>query len=81
MRIRVQLFAVASQLAGCRELQLELPDGGTVADVRRSLAEAVPALSPIMSQMLFAVDRQYAHDHAVISAMSEIACIPPVSGG
>jgi molybdopterin converting factor small subunit len=81
MVVRVQLFAVAGQLAGCREIELELPDGATVVDLRHSLVQAVPALGPLMGQMLFAVDHQYARDQARIEASSDVACIPPVSGG
>ena len=81
MSCRVKLFAVAQQLAGCRELTLELRDGATVAELRAGLAAQVPALAPLLPQMLFAVDAEYVQDETPLRAEADIACIPPVSGG
>ena len=81
MRVRVRLFAVAKQLAGRDAVELELPDGATVADLRRRLAEALPQSSDLMARAMFAIDRQYADDAAPIPDGAEVACIPPVSGG
>ena len=53
----------------------------TVADLRKQLAGRHPELVPLMGQMLIAVDTQYAPDDQVLSPTSEVACIPPVSGG
>jgi molybdopterin converting factor subunit 1 len=81
MIVRVKLFAVAKQTAGADAIDLEVADQATVADVRRALVAAVPALSPAAKFLLFAVDAEYAADQTVVSAKSEVACIPPVSGG
>ena len=81
MRVRVRLFAVAKQLAGRDAVELELPDGATVADLRSRLAEALPQASDLMARVMFAIDRQYADDAAPIPDGAEVACIPPVSGG
>lgn len=81
MNVRVQLFAIAKQLAGRDAVELTVPDGATLADVRRLLAEAVPALAPVLPHVLFAVNSQYAEEAAVIPPSASVACIPPVSGG
>lgn len=81
MTVRVQLFAVAKQLAGREAIELTMADGATVADVRRAMAEAVPALKPVLPHVLFAVNSQYAEETAVIPSSASVACIPPVSGG
>ena len=81
MNVRVRLFAVARELAGREWVSLELPEGSTLADLRASLAAELPSLAPILPQVLFAVGTEYARDATVISADSEVACIPPVSGG
>ena len=44
MRIRVRLFAIQRELAGTREVPLELADGGSVEDAWRALVERYPAL-------------------------------------
>ena len=38
MKVRVRLFAAARQAAGCETVELELPRGGTVGQLRRRLA-------------------------------------------
>lgn len=81
MLIRVKLFAVARNLAGVCELELQLSANATVAELRRSLVERVPALAPLLPYMQVAVDSNYARDDQQISPQAEVAVIPPVSGG
>jgi molybdopterin converting factor subunit 1 len=81
MIVRVKLFAVAKQAAGADAIAIEVADEATVADVRRALIAAVPSLAPAAKFLLFAVDAEYAGDQTPVAAASEIACIPPVSGG
>ena len=81
MKVSVRLFAVARQLGGAESIELDLPDGATVADLRRLLALATPELAAALPKMLIAVDSEYAGSTTVISPRAEIACIPPVSGG
>jgi len=81
VNVRVRLFAVARQWAGRDSVTLDLPDGASLAQLRRRLAEEVPQLSQAMGQMTFAIGAQYADDRATIPPDAEVACIPPVSGG
>jgi molybdopterin converting factor subunit 1 len=81
MRVRVKLFAVARELAGRGELELAVPDGATVAQVRQALVAAVPALGAVLPHALLAIDARYAGDASIVTEQSELAVIPPVSGG
>ena len=81
MNVRVKLFAVARQAAGRDAVELDLPEGATIADLRRQLGIQVPELSRSVAQMMFAIGTQYADDGARIPTGAEVACIPPVSGG
>ena len=81
MTVRVQLFAVARQLAAAESVEIELSSGATVAELRAALGEQVPALAPLLRQTLFAVNAEYASDRTVLPKGAEVACIPPVSGG
>lgn len=81
MKVRVKLFAVAKQVAGTDEIELELDEPARVGDLRAALAEQLPALSPSLRNMLFAVNAEFARDDAVLNSAHEVACIPPVSGG
>ena len=79
--IRVQLFAVARQLAGQESVSVQMPEGATVADLRRELAVQQPPLAGIVAHLNFAVDASYAGESSPITENAEVACIPPVSGG
>jgi molybdopterin converting factor small subunit len=81
MRVHVKLFAVAKELAGRGELPVELPTGATIADLRRRVAVDFPALDKVLPYALWAVDAQYADETATLNEQSNIALIPPVSGG
>jgi molybdopterin converting factor subunit 1 len=82
MKITVQLFAVAKQLANRATVEVELPpQATTVADLRKALLAEVPALAGMAAQLRFAVNEEYAHDQTRIPAGGRVACIPPVSGG
>jgi molybdopterin converting factor subunit 1 len=77
----VRLFAVARQIAGRDSVELDLPDGATVAALREQLAAQVPQISATLSRMLIAINAQYAAEKALVPPNSDVACIPPVSGG
>jgi molybdopterin converting factor small subunit len=81
VKVRVRLFAVAKQVAGRDSVELDLPEGAAIAQLRARLGTQVPALSKIVAQMTFAVDMEYAGDQTRIPPGAEVACIPPVSGG
>lgn len=81
MIVRIRLFAVAQQLAGRDVISLEVPEGCTIGQLRARLAAEVPTLALVLPHVLFAVGTEYAKDDAAVAAGSDIACIPPVSGG
>jgi molybdopterin synthase sulfur carrier subunit len=81
MIVRIRLFARARDLAGTDNLVLDLADGATVADLRRSLIVARPALASLAERSALAVDSEFATDSLILAADSEVALLPPVSGG
>jgi molybdenum cofactor cytidylyltransferase len=81
MQVRVRLFAVARERVGRPELELELPAECTVGDLRAALRNRLPELGPIWTGALIAVNEEYAGDDAMIAPGSQVAVIPPVSGG
>jgi MoaE-MoaD fusion protein len=82
MTVSVRLFAVLRERAGCDSVEIELPDGATVADAFERLAEA-PGLGELIERMplRMAVNREYASAATSISTGDELAVIPPISGG
>jgi molybdopterin converting factor subunit 1 len=81
MLARVHLFAVARQRAGRPVVEVDLPDGATVADLKAALRASVHDLAAILPAARFAIDSEYTDDDAPIPPGAEIALIPPVSGG
>jgi molybdenum cofactor cytidylyltransferase len=81
MQVRVRLFAAARERVGRPELELELPAECTVADLRTALRNRLPELGPIWTGALIAVNEEYAGEDAAIAPGSQVAVIPPVSGG
>ena len=83
MRVRVKLFAAARELAGASEVAVEVPrrrDGRRRASER--CWQQCPRLARIVPHALLAVDAEFAPSDATASpSKSEVALIPPVSGG
>ncbi len=81
MNFEVKLFAGAKEIAGKDLVVVSLEAGATVADLRTALVQSLPALQETIEHVKFAVNHDYADDDTRLSPDSEIACIPPVSGG
>lgn len=81
MKITVQLFARARDLAGTGFVELDVPAQGCVSDLKRSLASRFPQVSPLLPNLLVAVGTDYADDLTPLAPGAEVACFPPVSGG
>jgi molybdopterin converting factor small subunit len=81
MIVRVKLFAAARELAGSDEVFVEVRLPATISDIQSAILLAYPALKTILPHCLWAVDASYACGSHAIAETSEIALIPPVSGG
>ena len=81
MTLTVQLFARARDLAGIDALEVVLPTGATVAELRTAMAVACPALRDLLPRCVVAVNDDFAQDDLELLMNAEVALIPPVSGG
>lgn len=81
MNVEVRLFARARDQVGRPVVSLELPDGATVADLRRQLVEDYPALAGLSPHLLVSVGTDYVTDECRVTSGDEVAVFPPVSGG
>jgi MoaE-MoaD fusion protein len=79
-RVHVSLFAGMAEAAGRRSLDVAWR-GGSVAELRRAVAEAVPAVALLVARSAVARGDRYAADDEPVVAGEELAIIPPVSGG
>lgn len=81
MQCQVKLFAVAKERVGADHCVVELAEPATVGALREALAVQVPALSALIANVRFAVNADFAKESTPLDAKSEVALIPPVSGG
>ena len=81
MNIRLLVFATARQALGREELELTVPDGSTVADLASLLQERYPDLTDLWPRLAVAVDGDLVDPQSPLREGSEVALLPPVSGG
>ncbi len=81
MHIRIRLFAVQRELAGTREVVVELADQADVDAAWEALVRLHPALAPGRASVRFARNGTYATPDTILADGDEVAMIPPVSGG
>ena len=81
MTVTVRLFARAKDLAGADVLSVVLPDGARIADLRRGLAAEHPRLATLLRRSALAVNEEFADDSSPLLPETEVALLPPVSGG
>jgi molybdopterin converting factor subunit 1 len=81
MNVNLLFFATFKDLAGTRRLELELPAGATVGDLRGSLGVRFPKMIPALGSALVSINKEFAFPEDVIPPDAEVALFPPVSGG
>ncbi|MNL28804.1 ThiS family protein [compost metagenome] len=81
MRLDITLFAVLKEAQKADRISLELPDGGTVGDLKAAIAREFPSLAAYLASARVASSLRFAPDHHVIGENEPLALIPPVSGG
>lgn len=81
MNVTVRFFARARDLAGAESLELDIPSGSTVGELRLLLSERFPKLATILPLSAMAMADDFAEDKQALTAGVEIALLPPVSGG
>src|SRR5207247_8151880 len=81
MHVRVRLFAIQRELAGAREIALDLPAGASVEDAWSAVVTRHPVLAPGRPSLRFARNGDYADPATTLDDGDEVAFIPPVSGG
>jgi len=79
--VRLLLFAVLRDIAGCDERLLTIDEGTRAQDVWNSLRLAHPELQPYVTPPLTAVNMSYVPSDTVLREGDELAFIPPVAGG
>jgi MoaE-MoaD fusion protein len=81
MRVTMRYFAAARERAGTSSETLELGEAATAAEALAAACARHPALQPVAQRLRLAVDQEFAAPERKLRDGSEVALIPPVSGG
>jgi molybdopterin converting factor subunit 1 len=81
VRVRVHLFARYREAAGQGQVDLELPEDGTVEAAWSAVVDRHPQLAEYRPFTLFAVGHDYVEPDHRLEPGDELSLFPPVSGG
>ncbi|HEY6909371.1 MAG TPA: molybdenum cofactor biosynthesis protein MoaE [Myxococcales bacterium] len=81
MRVTVLYFAAARERAGASSDVLDLAEGATAGDAVAEACRRHPGLQAVADKLRVAVDQEFAGLDRRLRDGSELALIPPVSGG
>ncbi len=79
--MRVRLFAMQREIAGTREVELDLPPEASIEDAWTAMVNRFPRLAPGRAAVRFARNGTYTDADTALADGDEVAMIPPVSGG
>ena len=81
MRVVVKLFGAVREAVGSKELEVELPEGATAAELQRRLAASHAVFDEFGGRLAVSVGYELASPETVLRDADEVAFLPPVSGG
>lgn len=80
-QVRVQLFGPARDAAGLERIDVNLPEGATVAVLAGELGRRFAGLAGGVRFLRFAIKEEFVPLDTELAGGDEVAVIPPVSGG
>ena len=81
MQVTVRLFATYREVAGSKELKVQLAAGATVRSLLDAIYTKHPRLKGFEETMLLAVNHEFVDAASTLREGDEVALMPPVSGG
>lgn len=81
IHVTVLFFATIRDHMGARRIDVELPKGSGVPELRQELLARVPAAATALENALVSINREYAFGEEAIPDGAEVAFFPHVSGG
>ena len=81
MKVRVRFYSQLRDLAGAPELDINLSEKGTVADLLEKIYAKAPALRARDKSILVGAGVEFVGRNYEVKASDEISIMPPVQGG
>jgi len=79
--VHVMLFAGLKEIIGQREIDVAVPEGASVDELRDRIGAAYPLAQAVLPTVVCAVDEEYVPPDHRLRDGDRVALIPPVSGG
>ena len=79
--IKISFFATIRAIIGKKRIQLEIPQGSTISDLKKILARKYPEAQDAFPGMLTSINRVFSQDHDLIPEDAEVAFFPHIAGG
>ncbi|WP_426663586.1 MoaD/ThiS family protein [Rhodanobacter aciditrophus] len=86
MKIRIALYGALREADASGHVELEVPPGSSIAELRERLAAYLAGHAPaipagLVRRSAFASAEEILHNHRTVPAGVELVVLPPVSGG
>jgi molybdopterin synthase sulfur carrier subunit len=81
MKISIRYFASLRESVRQADETLSVPEDTRVSAVRALLASRYPALQPILTRCMCAVNHHYVEAETILQEGDEVVFIPPTGGG
>jgi molybdopterin converting factor subunit 1 len=81
MKIKVKYFASIREWTGVKEEEVDLPEGSTAEELKRSVQRLHSNIDNQEGTILVAVNGGFVEPSRLLSSGDEVALFPPVSGG
>ncbi len=81
MQINVHFWSYFADIAGTRDLALQLPEATTVGEAMALIYQRFPTLETARKSTLIAVGVDYASADQALKDGEELSLFPPVQGG
>jgi molybdopterin converting factor small subunit len=79
--IKVMFFSTIRARIGKKFIQIELPPGASVKDLKKEIAHLYPDAAGTIEGMLASVNQVFSDDTTEIPDQGEVAFFPYVTGG
>ncbi len=80
-KITVIFFAALSDITGTRRLEMEIPEGTTVGELKRILLERYPGVEKSFQGIVTSIGQETAEDDEIIPDGAQVALFHPIAGG
>ncbi len=79
--VQVYLFSTIRARIGHKQLELSLPVGSRVSDLKAVLIDQYPNAAGAVEYMLVSVNQEFSRDDVELSDKDQVALFPYVTGG